>query len=477
MTEQTKNKKPIIIDSSETSIESEILQKKLDKNYSSSNSSSVPDTSSYTSSSVPDTSTLLDESLSESESGNLEEEYMKLGNCDGEKYYSSDCNKFLLKKELLERNFLEENPDETPHLYPNLNDKKFNIKIASKKEFNDTKYDGKIYENIKEQSDILANADFELQPHQAFVKNFMSFQTPYNSLLLNHGLGSGKCHAKGTPIMLSDGTIELVENIKEGDFLMGDDSKPRRVLSIARGKDKMYDIIPVKGDKYTVNQEHILCLKNCEFPETSDNVLEISVKDYLELPDDKKKLLKGYKVPVDFPEKELPYDPYYIGQWLTDEENKDHFLNILKELNLLNNKHIPMLYKCNSRENRLKLLAGLIDIAGHLDKSSTKFELNLEKNEVLMDVVIYLARSLGFASYKEDINIGNTFCIHISGTGLEQIPKQIQTKRAIPRKQIKEDIKKEEMQIGNGGAIVAVDLYFHPKVSLKEFFALPISKR
>ena len=440
MTEQTKNKKPIIIDSSETSIESEILQKKLDKNYSSSNSSSVPDTSSYTSSSVPDTSTLLDESLSESESGNLEEEYMKLGNCDGEKYYSSDCNKFLLKKELLERNFLEENPDETPHLYPNLNDKKFNIKIASKKEFNDTKYDGKIYENIKEQSDILANADFELQPHQAFVKNFMSFQTPYNSLLLNHGLGSGKCHAKGTPIMLSDGTIELVENIKEGDFLMGDDSKPRRVLSIARGKDKMYDIIPVKGDKYTVNQEHILCLKNCEFPETSDNVLEISVKDYLELPDDKKKLLKGYKVPVDFPEKELPYDPYYIGQWLTDEENKDHFLNILKELNLLNNKHIPMLYKCNSRENRLKLLAGLIDIAGHLDKSSTKFELNLEKNEVLMDDVIYLARSLGFASYKEDINIGNTFCIHISGTGLEQIPTQIQTKRAIPRKQIKDSL-------------------------------------
>ena len=128
---------------------------------------------------------------------NLEEEYKEL-NCDDENYYSKDCNKFLLKKELLERNHLLENEDKNANLYPELNDKNFNIKIAVKKEFNDTKYDGKIYEDIKKQSDILANADFELQPHQAFVKNFLSFQTPYNSLLLFHGLGTGKtCSAIG----------------------------------------------------------------------------------------------------------------------------------------------------------------------------------------------------------------------------------------------------------------------------------------
>jgi ferredoxin len=79
-----------------------------------------------------------------------------------------------------------------------LNDKNFNIKIANKKEFNNTKYDGTIYGDIKKQSDILAKADYELSPHQAFVKNFMSFQTPYSSLLLYHGLGSGKtCSAIG----------------------------------------------------------------------------------------------------------------------------------------------------------------------------------------------------------------------------------------------------------------------------------------
>jgi hypothetical protein len=129
---------------------------------------------------------------------NLEPEF-KILNCNEDNYYSSGCNKFLLKKELVERNCLEEDEnDEDLFLYPNLNDAKFNIKIAEKKEFNDNKYDGTIHANVKEHADILANADFELSPHQAFVKNFLSFQTPYNSLLLYHGLGSGKtCSAIG----------------------------------------------------------------------------------------------------------------------------------------------------------------------------------------------------------------------------------------------------------------------------------------
>jgi hypothetical protein len=118
--------------------------------------------------------------------------------------YSSDCNKFMLKKEGIERNILK-HEEEKPHLYPNLNDPKFIVKIAEKKEFNDTKYDGKIHKNIKEYANILANAEFELSPHQAFVKNFMSSQTPYNSLLLYHGLGSGKtCSAIGVSEEMRD---------------------------------------------------------------------------------------------------------------------------------------------------------------------------------------------------------------------------------------------------------------------------------
>ena len=114
----------------------------------------------------------------------------------------------MLKKELIERKQFknEDKEDEKPYLYPNLNDPNFNIKIAEKKEFNDTKYEGPdLTKSIKEQADILANADFELSPHQAFVKNFLSSQTPYNSLLLYHGLGSGKtCSAIGVSEEMRD---------------------------------------------------------------------------------------------------------------------------------------------------------------------------------------------------------------------------------------------------------------------------------
>uniref|UniRef100_A0A6C0BA17 Helicase ATP-binding domain-containing protein n=1 Tax=viral metagenome TaxID=1070528 RepID=A0A6C0BA17_9ZZZZ len=110
---------------------------------------------------------------------------------------SKECNQFQLRKEYLERKELAENPEENDFLYPNLNDPNFIVKIAEKKEFQDTKYDGTIYD-IKERSELLANAEFELSPHQAFVRNFLSSQTPYNSLLLFHGLGSGKtCSAIG----------------------------------------------------------------------------------------------------------------------------------------------------------------------------------------------------------------------------------------------------------------------------------------
>jgi len=384
--------------------------------------------------------------------------------------------------------------------------------------------------------------DFDLLTHQKIVRDYLNLYTPYRGLLLYHGLGAGKCHAKGTAIMLSTGEIRLVEDIKVGDLLMGDDSKPRTVLSLARGRDKMYDIIPIKGEKYRVNQEHILCLRASGFPkfsrnnhksntnyniqwlennafcsktftfngeneaekkadaeafyekikttkETSDNVYEVSVKDYLELSAKKKAFLKGYKVPLDFPERELPLDPYMLGYWLGDGTSREAsitsqdstvlyyfsrklpeynlslnyrsgycygltgngtkgnnvFLNTLKDLNMISNKHIPMIYKCNSRENRLKLLAGLLDSDGCYGHGGFEF---CQKNETLMDDVVFLARSLGFScyktlketswTYKGEKNEGTAWRICINGNGLETIPTVIPRKQASPRKQIKD---------------------------------------
>lgn len=90
--------------------------------------------------------------------------------------------------------------------------------------------------------------------------------------------GTGKCLGKGTKVMMADCSIKNVEDITVGEQVMGPDSKPRNVLGLGRGRDKMYKIIPHdKPDQYFVcNEPHILSLKG-----KFDQILNISVKEYL----------------------------------------------------------------------------------------------------------------------------------------------------------------------------------------------------
>ena len=123
--------------------------------------------------------------------------------------FSKEFNKLLLKKELLEREMTSlhdigilpgDDDDDAAAaaaaaaegLYPTLNDPNFNTKIALRKEFFDTKMDVDNTKNVEEEAEILCNAQIELAPNQQFVRNFLSVETPYNSLLLYHGLGTGK---------------------------------------------------------------------------------------------------------------------------------------------------------------------------------------------------------------------------------------------------------------------------------------------
>jgi hypothetical protein len=78
--------------------------------------------------------------------------------------------------------------------YPSLDDSAFNSKITSYSDFN---IKGKLYhpttqEEVEELSDRLCNSDIELSTYQTVVRNFLSNDTPYNGLLLFHGLGTGK---------------------------------------------------------------------------------------------------------------------------------------------------------------------------------------------------------------------------------------------------------------------------------------------
>ena len=123
----------------------------------------------------------------------LKEEYKDLKSIDMENQDQVDFLKCMTTEN---RNQLGTESDKYPYLYPSLDDPNFNVKIATKKEFYDNRYEEKTredFDNIKEVAQRLCdNTEFELDPHQMFVRNYMSFQTPYNGLLLFHGLGTGK---------------------------------------------------------------------------------------------------------------------------------------------------------------------------------------------------------------------------------------------------------------------------------------------
>lgn len=79
-------------------------------------------------------------------------------------------------------------------LYPEPGDPKFNEIMANKKEFHEVRYDKMDEFTVEEYANrICSEGDvFELAPHQLFARNFLSALTPYKSLLLYHGLGTGK---------------------------------------------------------------------------------------------------------------------------------------------------------------------------------------------------------------------------------------------------------------------------------------------
>jgi superfamily II DNA or RNA helicase len=327
------------------------------------------------------------------------------------------------------------------------------------------------------------------EPNQLLLRNYISIPTMYENVLLYHGLGTGKCMKHDTPILMFDGSIKKIQDIKIGDLIMGDDSTPRQVLSLARGEDEMFDIIPIKGEKYTVNSEHILCLKADNFPKldhiekrnvfrvewlqnnkfnlrhffyknddnidknykkivaqkfiesiNTEQVLEISVTDYLKLSKNKKELLKGYKTAIEFPEKKLDNDPYLLGYFLGNKKKNnvisDNYpiINLLNQYNLLDAKYIPYIYKCNSKEIRIKLIAGIIDSCGIYKNGSFQIRQPI-KNKKLITDIIYLSRSLGFACDKKSLNNSNgkNIKLIIRGAGLENIPTLLPQNKVIQK--------------------------------------------
>lgn len=167
--------------------------------------------------------------------------------------------------------------------YPQINEDHFHRGLNAKTEISRNKMSS-IDKNPCNKS------TFELTKNQKFLRSFMSNETPYNGILLYHGVGVGKCFAKDTQILMFNGKFCNVQDINVGDVIMGDDNTERNVLTTIKGYGKMYKIIPSLGMPFTVNKDHILCLVY-----NSGTKVDMSVKQYLSLDIEHRRKYKGYR--------------------------------------------------------------------------------------------------------------------------------------------------------------------------------------
>ena len=232
--------------------------------------------------------------------------------------------------------------------------------------------------NIPEGDDISLEFKGDLRDYQKNIiqtyKNKIDESGGYGGGLLEIPCGRGKCLGKNTPILMYDGSIKMVQDVRVGDVLMGDDSKPRNVLSLARGRETMYEIKQSRGDTYTVNESHILSLKD-----RSGKVVDISVLDYLK---EKRGDLFGYKAGIEYAKKEIDKSKYM---------NPYDFGFLISKNDLPGYDFIPDIYKFNSREVQLDLISGLID--SNCCNDCKRYYIML-KNDKFIDDLTFIFRCL-----------------------------------------------------------------------------------
>lgn len=153
------------------------------------------------------------------------------------------------------------------------------------------------------------------------------------------GRGGGKCLALGTKVVMADGSLRAVEDIREGDSLMGPDSLPRTVLSIARGYGPLYLVQQTSGIDYVVNDAHLLSLKKSK--SAKSDIGEISRAGNARRPNGRYgdwpdvatiradlwsgmskrwcSHFRGWRTGcIDLPLRPVTIDPYFLGVWLGD---------------------------------------------------------------------------------------------------------------------------------------------------------------
>jgi intein/homing endonuclease len=263
------------------------------------------------------------------------------------------------------------------------------------------------------------------------IKRLMVFQPPRH----------GKEIAHSTPVLTRDGW-KIHGELNVGDYVFSPNGKPIKVIGLSE-KDGI--------DEYIVNidGEEIRCHANHEwnvYDRNKQRYRIIETKELCSLKLNNGSIgkrggrnlfsIKNIK-PLQFEEKELPIDTYFLGAWLGDgtrtntsitaspndlepinEIKKRGFkitskvihkdtgivkygfghqdiIQTLKRIGVSPNKHIPEIYLMSSVKQRLDLLAGIIDTDGSVEEKTGRTRIvtcDLKLAETLKELLIGLGQ-------------------------------------------------------------------------------------
>ncbi len=274
------------------------------------------------------------------------------------------------------------------NLYPLLEDKEFNSKLMKRKEYENMIYNtpdlSRSMENVTDE--ICNKKVFELNTHQTFVQNFMSSQTPYNSLLLFHGLGTGKtCSA-----------IATCEEYRE--YLKQD--KMKKIMVVAKPnilENFRYQLFPISKLKktlgiWTINQS---CIGN-------KLIKEVNPHNIKNLP--KSKIIKGVNKIIKNSYEFMGYVQF--SNYITKVMNKYKIEGVDKEQK---NKSILLIKKMFSNRmlvidevHNIRDLKPLKGAKSNFSKSTTESFLKLVSYSDNMKLLLLTATPM-FDDYKEII--------------------------------------------------------------------------
>lgn len=238
----------------------------------------------------------------------------------------------------------------------------------------------------------------------------------YRSVLLVCPSRYGKQIADSVPVLTTKGWKTHGE-LEEGDYVFHPNGKPIRVLGTKSWEADNYKVYFQNGETIECHAKHEWTLwdkrKSNGRGKLQGGYVTIETETLLDKYSytDPKGGRARYFIepakPLRYPTIEQLMDPYFVGCWLGDgtsdkpaitlsdekamnilphlpykvtkiyiqegckryEFRQQHVSSLLREIGILKNKHIPDQYKYTSYAQQAKLLAGIIDTDGYVDKN------------------------------------------------------------------------------------------------------------